>query len=832
MKDERTYEVVAAYDTETTNYYVEIDGRKMPMAFPVLFITNDLRGIDLYKYEPGCSKINLDREVEQMLARIDDFAAWGIERGVIPVVCAYNLLFDLQPLMFALSKKYDMETNAQTSANVYTLDLLVNGVVVLRFWDTFHLELNGLYAMGKACGVEKLDCWDYNLIRRPDTDLTPEELAYAGRDTEIIPAYLRFLLESYPWLSPDMFGNKIVTKSSLVRQMAKNEIGNIKVFFGDSKHANLYSLMRCTCKRELPPSFNSFSLRRACFRGGLTFTAGNNACKVFHRVASLDVTSMHHTFIQGRRIPIGFHPANPETLHSACDAIVRVPVDAVLKNYSKPLPYGIHALVRFDNIRLREGSVFERDGIGCLARSKFSKKAPLTDYSANDYNIAQDELIKRCGFMDGAKGARFAFSKLVSADVAYVYLSEMELWNVAQVYSWDAMEPIYGEVSTRWEDPPEYVMAQSMMLYLQKNEMKDVVKNYDGTPYTLPIGSSIPPMIQEGLRAGSLSPAFVESYYNHSVKGAFNAIYGIECMSYFRPGFMVKDGEISVNPETVASSENYAELMSELLKNPPLVLYNYGMRIVGGSRMHLIIAMALIYAALGDSVIFLGGDTDSMKISVKEDTEIEDVLACLEPLHLASREAIKNTTRRCVDLVFHGDYPETTIGFFEVEPASKESIFYSDHVEFWNKARVSYVNGRAHVTFAGLPRPDGVYNIEDFLTDRIKELGFEKGVLGALGYNVTVCPELSFFLEHARPHAAERFVGDVTDYCGETKQVDAPASIALYPASRSLGETNKFQNMENVEYMWSIGTEVDITPRYIVAEDDGFIVYDPAEGIK
>ena len=64
-------------------------------------------------------------------------------------------MFDMQTLMFDLNCKYDMEVNAQSSTNVYTLDLKKDGIMLLRFWDTYHLEMRGLAAMGETCGLQK-----------------------------------------------------------------------------------------------------------------------------------------------------------------------------------------------------------------------------------------------------------------------------------------------------------------------------------------------------------------------------------------------------------------------------------------------------------------------------------------------------------------------------------------------------------------------------------------------------------------------------------------------------------------------------------------------------
>ena len=166
------YEVVASFDTETSNHsYVDEAGERHRCAWCVLYTFEDLRGCGLRRYVPGAGETHLLRHADEAIAFIEELIAWGRERGVVPVVAGYNLMFDLQTLLFELNARYPMGATAQSSTNAYVVDLLAEEggrVPLLRFWDTFHLEMRGLSAMGETAGVRKLDGdWDYDLLRTP-----------------------------------------------------------------------------------------------------------------------------------------------------------------------------------------------------------------------------------------------------------------------------------------------------------------------------------------------------------------------------------------------------------------------------------------------------------------------------------------------------------------------------------------------------------------------------------------------------------------------------------------------------------------------------------------
>lgn len=817
MTARKDFRLAAIFDTETTNISHGVETR----AYPILYIFNDLRDTSLTAYDPTSDDVRFYRHVDEALAYIDDLIAYGSEHDYVPVIAAYNLMFDMQTLMLALTRTYTISVNAQTATSVYTLDLYVDGNAVCRFWDTFYLEMGGLRAMGETCGLPKaVGDWDYTLVRTPETPLTDDELFYARRDVQVIPQYLQWLLHANHWLTSDMLGSRVLTKTSLVRQMARREIGGRRVTLQGGKKITLQRAFEMTCNQEFPKNYESYALRKACFRGGLTFTSAQTANVVVDNVASLDVTSMHHAFINGRRLPVKFAPTPPELLQIACERIAATSLDDVLSHYDDPFRTGLHVAVRFNGLRLRKDTCFAAWGIAICPRSKFVRTLHAdTDYSNNDRAKTQDNSIRAHGYVDSAVNPVYAFGKLYSADECVLHVNEIELWDVVQVYAYDGMCVLYGESTTKTITPPDYVTLQSNMLFARKTDVKNLIKGYtEGTPYAGDIPDSIPEGIAHDAKTGELSVKFLQSYYGSTVKGQFNGIYGTQAQDVMKADYRVTEtGELEVDKTTVCTPESFAE------KRPktPRVLYTYGMRIVAGSRMHLLIAMMLIYRYFGDRVTVTGGDTDSLKIRCDGDVSDADLLDCLQPLHHAIETAIDKTMRRV--RVTAPDMTSTLehVGKFEVEDCGGSSR-YVEHVELWNKARVSIdAGGRVHVTCAGLPRPADVYTIEDFLRDLVTNgHSFGDVVSLALGYDVLVDYEICHTLQRNRPHACDRYIGDVTDYRGETAHVDTPEAIGLYPSGRWLGESDKQANMENITYLRSMYNRyVNTTPRELVLRD-------------
>lgn len=805
--------LAAIYDTETTN----IGDGENTRAFPILFIDNDIRDIEIYDYTPERDdNISFYRTEDEMQDRIDEYIFWGECLGVVPIICAYNLMFDLQPLMEGLNERYEIRANAQSSTNVYTLDLYSDENHVLRFWDTYHLEMRGLAAMGETCGLEKAKGdWDYSLVRTPETPLTDLEYFYAARDVQVIPSYLRYLLHANEWMEQSDFGFRVLTKTSIVRQMARREIERLTVPKRDGSRLELRHAFMQLCKKELPPNYQIYALRKACFRGGWTFTAARYALTLQTNVLSADAVSMHHTFINGRYVPQDFKPCYPRELEAHFKTVLNTSFDYVLEHYAKPFDCAFHARVRIRNIRLRKGTCFEHWGIALEASSKFKKNIEVgTEFGFDPANVAQENSVREAGFYDRFEKAEFAFGKLYSAEEIILHVNELELWSLSRVYEWDCLEAIFGEATSRFKLPPDFVTLQSNKLFEQKSAAKFINFHYvKGEPYKYDT-KFMPDGIAYALRDGTLEPQFFEQWYSSTVKGMFNGIYGTMAQDVFKPQYKCEDGNLVVDESTITTPENYEDKKPRSTR----VLYTYGMRIVGGSRMHMAILMELLWNALGDRIRILGGDTDSVKVSCDYDVTDDEIEEAMQPLADAAEKAISTCMARLrqnfPDLASSLDH----IGSFEIENRGKH---YALHYELWNKARVSFDGKRTHITCAGLPRPIGLYTIESFM-DELIEAGNppEKVLSETVGFDTFVSNAISHTLEHHKPKPTDLYVGEVTDYTGMDAYVSAHQSTALYAAPRWLGETLKLTNRLSVEFLErEYGRAIDTSTRYLERDE-------------
>lgn len=814
--ESRVVRFCGAFDTETCNY---VDAEGSHRAYTVCYQVNDLRGVPLQEYEPGVSDhIVIYRCEADMVNWLFELVDWGDRNGIIPVVGAYNLMFDLQTLLDDLGRVYPiMQVKAQTSKTVYTLDLMRDKQIVLRFWDCYHLNRMGLSAMGALAGLPKLSGeWDYQRIRTPETPLTRREREYAARDVQVIPAYLHYLLMVNPWIGANELGWTVITATSLVRRFAREKIGSLH----DVGGRTLWECYRMRCQSELPKTYASYAWRRACFRGGLCFTSAKMASIPTENVASLDVTSMHHTFM-ARAIPVEFHEATPGDLEQAAARILSLSVGDVLSNYVLPFPVAFHGRFAFHNLRRRAGSGFEEWDIATLGRAKFRDDAErfMEGLGKDEREEAQGDSDKGRGYHDTVINGLFAFGKLCSADYAVVHLNEVEMYIMSLVYEWDEMDAMEGEITSCWRKCPDYIGLQSRLLYAQKAQIKELMRRYKpGKPFKGRIGEHVAVNIAGAARAGVLAAEDLDAYYYH-VKSMFNAIYGTTSQNEFKPSFVMDHGVPTVDQATVVTPENFD--FRRRIKSQ--VLYTYGMRIVAGSRLHLVLAIHLLWEAFGRRVDVLGGDTDSLKIRCDCDVTDEAILHALKPLHDAADDCIQlgyTRTRREFAGTFAVDMPD--VGHFDIETVGapvngKRCTRYPAHIELWNKCRVSVRNdGELDVTCAGLSRPAGLYTINDWYKQVIRKHGIDWALVNGIGYDTFINPDVCHAIGRTTPKPSDKVDVEVKDYRGVQAHVQAHEAIALYDVGHVVGATSNGDVLENILYLDRFyGRETGLEHRFI-----------------
>jgi len=654
----------------------------------------------------------------------------------VPVICGLGLLRMLWPVLPALRAKWHVQPLAQSARSVYVLDLCdPDGRQLLRLWDLDHLQEGGPAVLRAVAG------------------LSPELSTCAT-----MRAFLAWLLSCHPELKSTDLGFKVLTKTSLVRCFGQRTVGTLRSPAAHKAESSVYSSFTALCRQEAPRSWEQYALRKACFRGGLAFTAASEALKLQKRVASFDVTSMHHSFISGRLVPVRFEEASPKLLEAAAKRVLSVSRESVLAHYEQPFPVAFHARFRFTGLRPKKGTVFERQGIALLAKGKLAKSTAFAwGQEANSEAISR---VQEAGLGDSAKGARFAFGKLVSAREATLALSELELWAMSRAYEWESMEPLEGELTSRWVLPPDYVILLDSALYCAKAELKQLLKaKRNGKQYAAK-SEFIPRAIVE-----SGDVPFIESYYQSSIKVLFNSLYGTQAQDAYKPAY---DSDLRLSK--ARPSFGPAE------RSKAKSLYTYGLRIAGGSRLHLVLAMELVEAALGDAVSITGGDTDSLKIALGS-KDPSTVLAALQPLLAATQAAIAKACSKAAAYWPGKAGVLPGVGGFELEGEPAEW-----HMEYWTKTRVSVHSSGLELTCAGLAQPLHGLGVAQALDRLASKYGYEKVLREGMGYGLIVDCSLSW-------QQGEQWGPEGT-------------CVVEYPLERELGG---YERQSNIESLAAVG---------------------------
>lgn len=237
--------------------------------------------------------------------------------------------------------------------------------------------------------------------------------------------------------------------------------------------------------------------------------------------------------------------------------------------------------------------------------------------------------------------------------------------------------------------------------------------------------------------------------------------------------------------------------------------YYFGQRIVGWSRVAQVCIMELIAPHVENIVC---GDTDSLKVVLKESElgNVEEALAyharCLD----RAKFAVTARVRRC--------YP----AFYSALDGIGHYVLDGEYEAFsagWNKAYIALGNGKCHVTLAGIPtsrRADGFGSYDDFCNDLMGQgATFDDVAALAIGYNVTIDHTITKLNVRLHPRFGEMVKADVEDHLGKVCEVRAPAALALFPGSKTIGDTQTPENARNSKIAIENNPKINLAPVWL-----------------
>lgn len=164
---------------------------------------------------------------------------------------------------------------------------VVNDCFELR--DSHELTERPLAAMGDIVGLPKIDDYDYSKIRHSSTPLTDHEIDYAGRDTEIIIAYLRREIAKYDNVkSVPLTGTRVV----------KNQI------WGNYKSIGSIVSTRKNQLHNTPEDMQMLQRLIRAYFGAFNYCTTIEDNKIFDDILSVDIQSCYGGQILLNRFPI------------------------------------------------------------------------------------------------------------------------------------------------------------------------------------------------------------------------------------------------------------------------------------------------------------------------------------------------------------------------------------------------------------------------------------------------------------------------------------------------------------------------------------------------
>lgn len=808
----KPYQIIGAYDSETTN----VNENGTHRAFPIL---HQLGLLDC-SVETVCSdtveqhtKIELYRHAVDLYARLNEIAGTGFP--YVPVICCHNLSFDMYGLSPWLDTLDNVRVLAKSKRKPITFTICDNeGNARLVLWDTLVFTGQSLDSMGRDCGYLKASGkWDYDLIRSPETPLTADEIEYSKKDIYALLAFMGWWLQRNPDIEPSKLGLNVVTKTGVVRERRR-------ILF-DSKRGkgckyNIGRFWHYLNKQQQPKTDDELYTMFACTRGGFTFCSSKNAGIPFDlegtdlSIMGFDATSQHPAQMVSHFYPVNFHETEARTLDFAFHNVTKRDSDFVLQHYEKPFNVAFNAVFEFTNLRPKQGSLFDEYGIAPLASARILDDFKDLDEDNEQTQQFREHLVK-LGYQDSCKNPRFEFGKLVSADTAILFLTELAAWEMEQAYEWDSVKAIGGYLTGRFVRPSDMSTVSVMTFYKAKNEFKKARESYYRTG-TIENGDilkslGIAESIVSLMETGNATDSEVDSAYQ-STKANLNALFGIEASNEYRRDTVL-----------TSSGIDYAGEMgiSNAPRNPK-AWYQFGQRIVGWSRIAQILNMQLAYPYI-ETVV--NGDTDSIKVVCRESNR-EKVIEALDVYSRAVDNA-KEIVMRRVESAYPDYYDELrNIGHYELEFEVKRFC------ASWNKAYCTHDtdprDGKRKFAFtlAGIPARAGVNQAADQF--HANGMSYSEVCSLMLGYNVTYAHSVIRLNARSFPEWGSAYVSSVTDYLGRVAKVYEPAALCLYPMSKTVNDTRNFENRINGEIAKANNPNINTEPVVISRSGDKFLV--------
>lgn len=770
--------LVACLDVETCN--VSVDGE--PRAYPVAYTFAVLReGAELRRMTPEnveeLAEVRILRHAADAYELLDDLTAEGETHDYIPVVAVHNLGFDMHALSpWILRHGAGVVARSEESPVAITVNG-ADGAPKAVLWDTLGMFAKSLETMGAECGFRKLSgSWDYTKRRTPETPLSDDETAYVRRDVLVMLAYIGRYLRLNPRIPPDALGRKVLTKTGAVRYKRESMFSRLKPVGGAKSAGRMWA---AHTQRQRPGDNDELWTMQACTRGGLAFASERWAgvplvCDEQHAVIAYDAASQHPAQMASHLFPQHFQRADPGVLAVDMELVANVTLGQLLGRLDKPFPVAFDACIDVTRLRLKKGSVFEREAIATLSSSR-------RGWPGREREGKKD-------YKDSWGRSRESFGSVKEADYARLYVTELEWWIINQVYDYDTAIPVHGYETGRFCPATDLCMLGVMHYYNGKRELKSYINGGDATEF---VRSNVPLDVMDGFRRGDIQSIDELQQIYAVIKSELNSLYGIEVTNEARPDQRIeRRAGICRDPETGIDD------MPKFSK----AWYQFGQRVAGWSRIAQVVTILLV-AEQCEGIIC--GDTDSIKMLARKSKK-NDIDNALNAYHLALDKAKKSTCKR-VERGYPAFFDALEgIGHYELE------FMASRFFLAWTKAYMHDASGNAKITLAGIPTGKGEHSLNKLANELLDVLEWDEVCEQLLGYNVTLGSGITELNGRATPEFGAWFDGEV-----DGDAVSEPSAVAIFPEPKTIGGTLEPENARNSVISLRNNPNVSIEPTLI-----------------
>ena len=713
--------VLAVFDTEGTTLDVE---NPYAVLYSWDFLVCDGDPGDVTRESVGFLCHHEEgRDVASLYAQIVDMVGSAVEGGFYWAVGVHNLTYDaayLRHLMVHCGELgWTCAVTARSSTKLLTIAFRKGRTKTLVFFDTLALFGCSLRKLGDNLGFEKLHI-DYAEDLSPETALSPDNVAYNRRDTEVLMVAICRSLLTRDAVALEDLGSRVLTKTSIVRKADRESkvIGALPVSLRKSrgtgarktrvtKTQTVYDADRYTVGRhqytdmESLKSWASYGSSltsdvKGFFAGGVNVSNSNLAGVALRDVVSYDLKSAYPAIMLSYRIPS--RPRKVSNLNEYSHLLepeLPDPVDVMTCRTG--FWFGT---VVFENVSM-DDDWRSRVGDSTLTQSMVLQNAK-----------SSSNLVFEDGF-------------LVRAATLVLTLSTPEFYEMCLQYVWDSARFTELTVYDGKEFPTWYSVLRTVHHYREKSVAKQVQKTFaEGATLDsaeveswLDLGY-VTYDEAEALRHGACDEAWVEAFVM-AHKGNLNALYGIMVTDPLKDDYVL-DSCGYLEKDDVDAWDSYVDCSRDS------GMWREAGVCVALFNRYKIAYMARLVVESGYDVAYI--DTDSIKVPGGDKAVLDTVFASLhDRIEAATFDVLDRvyTSVACRVAKLQAEGVECTMPVYPSEEGFHELgklDYEGTYPEFVTTGHKRY----AYTERAGEPW-------------RYKSSGYALGVLHALGRQLEEC---------------------------------------------------------------------------------------------